>query len=339
MKSVKDRLLFLLSLTLTGIMANAQPAGRVFDPEYTPAHDPVVAFCDGRYYVFTTGMGISVMSSDDMKNWRSEKQVLDPIPQWAIQAVPGYNGHTWAPDIIFRNGLWYLYYSCSTFASNGSCIGVATNKTLNTESPDFKWTDHGKIIQSVPNRDKWNAIDPNIIIDDDGTPWMAFGSFWDGLKMTRLDDSMLKLSDPQEWHPLWHRPELMSGKMDLKSQPGDGSVEAPFIFRHDGWYYLFASLDLCCRGERSDYKVAVGRSKSVTGPYIDRDGKPVTDGGGTLVIQGNDRYVGVGHCSVASFNGKDWMFFHGYDKNRRYNGMLLIRPITWDNEGWPSVTL
>ena len=163
----------LLLAATSGIPAAS--AQRPLSPEYTPVHDPVAAYCEGRYYIFSTGMGISVMSSEDMKNWRFEKQVLDPIPEWAVKAVPGYNGHTWAPDIIYRNGLWYLYYSCSTFASNGSCIGVATNKTLNPESPDFKWTDHGKIIQSVPNRDKWNAIDPNIIIDDEGTPWMAFG--------------------------------------------------------------------------------------------------------------------------------------------------------------------
>ncbi len=336
----KTSILLTVMAAIFSMAAYGQAPGRpAITPEYTPVHDPVVAFCDGRYYMFSTGMGICVMSSDDMKNWSFEKQVLDPIPEWAVKAVPGYNGHTWAPDIIYHNGLWYLYYSCSTFASNGSCIGVATNKTLNPESPDFKWTDHGMIIQSVPNRDKWNAIDPNIIIDEEGTPWMAFGSFWDGLKITRLDESMLKLSDPQEWHPLWHRPELMSGKMDLKSEPGDGAVEAPFIFRHDGWYYLFASLDLCCRGENSNYKVAVARSKSVTGPYLDRDGKLATNGGGTIVAQSNDRYVGVGHCAVVTFDGKDYIFMHGYDKTRRYNSMLITRQIVWDKDGWPIINL
>ena len=127
--------------------------------------------------------------------------------------------------------------------------------------------------------------------------------------------------------------------MDLKSEPGDGAVEAPFIFRHDGWYYLFASLDLCCRGENSNYKVAVARSKSVTGPYLDRDGKLATNGGGTIVAQSNDRYVGVGHCAVVTFDGKDYIFMHGYDKTRRYNSMLITRQIIWDNDGWPIINL
>ena len=128
-------------------------------------HDPVMIVEDGKYYLFSTGNGISVMSSRDMLDWQFEKPVFDNPPQWAVDMIDGYKGHTWAPDIIYHDGLYHLFYSCSAFGKNTSAIGHATNKTLNPDSPDFKWVDHGPVIQSVPNRDAWNAIDPNLIID------------------------------------------------------------------------------------------------------------------------------------------------------------------------------
>ena len=146
---------------------------------YPNVHDPVVAFCDGRYYVFTTGM--TVLSSADMKSWKFEKRVFDATPQWAVDK--GFRGMPWAPDIQYINGKWYIYYSYSGFGKNKSAIGVATNKTLNPNSPDFKWEDQGMILESVPGRDEWNAIDANVLVDDDGTGWLVFGSFWRRIKI------------------------------------------------------------------------------------------------------------------------------------------------------------
>lgn len=315
--------------------------------EYPGAHDPVAAYCDGRYYVFTTGM--NVMSSPDMKHWRYENNVFKSAPQWAQDK--GFRGMPWAPDIQYINGKWYIYYSYSGFGKNKSAIGVATNKTLNPESPDFKWEDQGMIVESVPGRDEWNAIDANVMVDDDGTGWLVFGSFWRGIKMCKLNEDYTKLADPQEWFPVSRRPEgtapetvstdtaVSPDPRGLDFDAGNGAVEAPFLFKHDGKYYLFVSFDLCCRGAKSTYNVVVGRADKITGPYYDKNGVDMMNSGGTLVCGGNDQFAGAGHCAVVTFDGKDYIFMHGYDKDYDYDSKLLIREITWSADGWPVVNL
>ena len=340
---------FVLLGLLATLTLSAQPRGprRGTVVENPDAHDPVAAFCDGRYYVFTTGL--TVMSSEDLKSWRFEDRVLPETPEWAVKK--GFRGMPWAPDIQFINGQWYIYYSYSVFGKNISAIGVATNKTLNPDSPDFKWVDHGMIVESIPGRDEWNAIDANVIVDEDGTGWLCFGSFWRGIKMFKLDETMLRMAEPQEWYPLCRRPEgtapIIAGGADgLKLDPrgsdfdaGNGAVEAPFIFHHGGYYYLFVSYDLCCRGKNSTYNVVVGRAEKVTGPYIDKDGVPLMQGGGTVVAKGDDRYAGMGHCAVVTFGGQDYMFLHGYDGQADYRSKLLIGKIFWTADGWPVLTL
>src|SRR5262245_58579011 len=110
-------------------------------PPLISVHDPVMIKQDSMYYLFCTGRGVSMWLSKDMINWKREKQVFDTLP-WAVKAVKGFSNHVWAPDISFHNGLYYLYYSVSAFGKNTSCIGVATNKTLHPNSPDYKWIDH-----------------------------------------------------------------------------------------------------------------------------------------------------------------------------------------------------
>ena len=342
--SILAVLLILAALPLSAQRHGPAVGSVVTDPD---AHDPVAAFCDGRYYVFSTGL--TVMSSADLKSWRFEERVLPDTPQWAKDK--GFRGMPWAPDIQYINGQWYLYYSYSVFGKNISAIGVATNKTLNPESPDFGWTDHGMIVESIPGRDEWNAIDANVIVDEEGTGWLCFGSFWRGIKMFKLDSTMLRMAEPQEWYPLCRRPEgtapdIAGGADGLKLDPrgsdfdaGNGAVEAPFLFRHGGYYYLFVSYDLCCRGKNSTYTVVVGRSEKVTGPYIDRDGRPLMQGGGTVVAQGDERYAGMGHCAVVNFGGQDYMFLHGYDGQADYRSKLLIGKIGWSADSWPELRL
>ncbi len=339
-----------IKLILIGLLAaialSAQPQ-RATEFEYPDAHDPVAAFCDGRYYVLTTGMGI--MSSADLVKWRFEGHALDGIPQWA--EAKGFRGMPWAPDIFFHEGTYYVYYSYSHFGKNSSAIGVVTNKTLNPESPDYKWVDQGMIVESIPGRDEWNAIDANVIMDEEGTAWLAFGSFWRGLKMFRLDETLTRMAEPQEWFPISRRPEgtapeTVSTDDAVTADPrgtdfdaGNGAVEAPFIFKHGDYYYLFVSYDLCCRGAKSTYNVVVGRSEKVTGPYYDKDGVSLMMGGGTQVVKGNEQFAGAGHCSVYNFNGKDIIFMHGYDKDQDYRSKLLVRDLTWSEDGWPVVKL
>ncbi len=321
-------LAMLLGLAWDGFAQQPQVTGNPF------VHDPVMAKQGDTFYLFATGEGVSVMSSKDLKTWKFEKPVFAEAPQWAVEAVKGYKGHTWAPDIIYHNGQYHLFYSCSAFGKNTSAIGHATNPTLDPADPNFKWTDHGKIIQSVPYRDMWNAIDPNIIIDENGTPWMSFGSFWDGIKMVKLTDDMMQVAQPEEWHSLCRRER--SFELD-DDDPGDGAVEAPFIMKHGDYYYLFVSFDYCCRGKDSTYKVVVGRSKSAIGPYVDKEGRPMAKGGGSLVIEGNADYAGIGHNSAYHFDGKDYFLCHAYSVAEDGAPKLFIREMTWTPDGWPVV--
>lgn len=289
-------------------------------------HDPVIAKEGDTYYIFATGERVTVMSSQDLRNWKFEKPVFDSAPRWATETIKGYHGHTWAPDILYHDGMYHLFYSCSTFGKNKSAIGHATTPTLCPDSPQFKWTDHGKIIQSIPNRDSWNAIDPQVIVDESGTPWMSFGSFWDGIKMVRLTKDLNQVAQPEEWYSLSRR----KGK--------NKAVEAPFIIKHGEYYYLFVSFDYCCRGVKSDYKVMVGRSAAVTGPYLDKDGKRMDEGGGSVVIQGNEHYAGVGHNAAYHWDGKDYFICHAYSIADNGEPRLIIREMTWTQDGWPIVT-
>ena len=298
----------------------------------TRVHDPVAIQQNDTYYLFCTGKGISCFSSKDLKTWKSEPAVFPEKPTWADAVVPDFKNHIWAPDVTFHNGTYYLYYSISAFAKNTSAIGLATNKTLNPTDENYKWEDKGIVIQSVPNRDLWNAIDPNLIFDETNTPWLSFGSFWNGLKMVKLNADLKTIAQPQEWYTIARRER----SFDLDdSNPGDAALEAPFIFKKDDHYYLFLSWDLCCRGENSTYKVVVGRSKSATGPYFDKEGKSLNQGGGTLIIEGNKNWYGAGHNGTYTFNGKDYIIFHAYDANDNGSPKLKISELLWNHDGWP----
>lgn len=327
------QLLTFLSISLLAVALHAQTPRRApqHDPLNPNVHDPVLAKEGDTYYLFCTGMGIGRFSSKDLKSWDLLDGCFAEAPAWTVEALPGFRNHMWAPDIIYHQGKWHLFYSCSAFAKNTSVIGHATTPTLNPESPDYKWTDHGLIVQSVPNRDHWNAIDPNIIVDEKGTPWMNFGSFWGGMKLVKLTDDMMGVAQPEEWYTLSRRDRSFEL---LDTDPGDGAVEAPFIYKHGDWYYLLVSFDYCCRGKDSDYKVAVGRSKNVEGPYYDKDGKSMEAGGGSIIFEGDDtNWVGVGHCAAYTIDGQDLFLAHAYEKETGAS-KLVFRTIEWEDE-WP----
>jgi Beta-xylosidase len=297
-------------------------------------HDPVIAKEGETYYLFSTGPGITFYSSSDMNTWRRRGRVFPGEPAWAREVAPGFNGHIWAPDIVERDGRFYLYYSVSAFGRNTSAIGVTVNRTLDPESPEYRWEDQGVVLQSVPNRDLWNAIDPAVVFDEDGTPWMSFGSFWGGLKLVRLAADLVSVAEPQEWYSLAKRERSV---LVDDADAGPAEVEAPFIYRRGGYYYLFISWDKCCRGEESTYKMMVGRAEKVTGPYLDRAGKSLAEGGGTLLLEGDAKWAGVGHNSVYAFGGKEWLVFHAYENADGGLQKLKIAELTWDAEGWPVV--
>lgn len=301
--------------------------------ERIQVHDPVMIKQGDTFYLFCTGMGITMWSSSDMVKWKKEKQVFEKAPAWAVEAIPGYSGHTWAPDISFHNEQYYLYYSVSAFGKNTSCIGVAINKTLNPNDPLYQWIDHGKVVQSVPGRDMWNAIDPNLMLDDSGTPWLVFGSFWEGIKLVKLNPEMTAPAEPQEWHTVAARPR--DYYTDEKNA-GESSIEAPFLFKKDKYYYLFVSFDFCCRGLESNYKVVVGRSENIIGPFVDKNGFKMIYGGGTTVLTGNNNWPGVGHNAAYTFDGQDYIIYHGYDARDQGKPKLLIDKLNWNADGWPT---
>ena len=327
---MKKILLLPLLFFVCNLFAQSKPS---FNDTLISVHDPVIIRQDSTYYVFCTGQGISGFSSIDMKHWKPLKPVFDKAPAWAVKEIPSFKGHIWAPDISFHNGQYYLYYAVSAFGKNTSCIGLATNPTLDPLATNFKWTDHGKVIQSVPNRDMWNAIDPNLIFDENKTPWLSFGSFWNGMKLVKLDSTLTAIAQPEEWYTIAAR------KRDFvlpDSVAGDAAIEAPFIYKHDKFYYLFVSFDYCCRGEKSTYKMVVGRSEKVMGPYTDKDGVPMNLGGGSIVLEGDKNWYGVGHNAVAGFNGTDYLVFHAYDAADKGRSKLRIEKLSWYNN-WPVI--
>jgi arabinan endo-1,5-alpha-L-arabinosidase len=267
-------------------------------------HDPCIIAAGGSYYVFCTGGGIPIRRSKDLIHWERIGSVFQDIPGWNKDEVPGVRG-LWAPDISFFNGQYHLYYAVSTFGSNRSCIGLATNATLDPNSPNYKWVDQGKVIGST-RTDNWNAIDPNIVFDEQRQPWMAFGSFWSGIKLVRID----RLSG---------KPQGISAFHDLAARSRPGAIEAPFMIRREGFYYLFVSFDFCARGVDSTYKIMVGRSEKIIGPFLDKDGKSMLYGGGTLVLASQGHVRGPGHNAALE------------EKCRTQDGIVpsLRRPLAW----------
>jgi arabinan endo-1,5-alpha-L-arabinosidase len=297
---------------------------------------------DDTFYVFATGGGrrtgiIPIRCSKDLNNWKLRSSVFEKLPEWATKEIPGSRG-AWAPDISYFNSKYHLYYSVSTFGRNNSAIGLATNKTLDPNSPDYKWEDQGMVVRSTEGQDDWNAIDGNLVLEGKDKAWLCWGSFWSGIKMRRIDRNSGKFSSKDtKLYSLASRPR--SGLH--QTPPVQGSIEAPFIIKHNGFWYLFVSFDFCCRGANSTYRIMVGRSKKVVGPYKDRDGKPMTEGGGTELLAASEggQWVGPGHCAVVQDITGDYLVFHAYRAQREQGvpaSELKISTIAWEN-GWPVV--
>jgi len=293
-------------------------------------HDPVIIREGEWYYVFATGG--SIRRSKDLRHWTACGRVFEKLPEWAAKEIPGVRGGYWAPDISFHNGVYRLYYSVSTFGKRDSALGLATNRTLDPGNPAYKWVDEGMVFRSH-SEDDFNAIDPNLAVDQKGRHWLVFGSFWGGIKMRRIDPVSGKLStEDTTLYTLAGRP---------RSPKPDGgmtaaAIEAPFIVRHGSWFYLFVSFDYCCRGANSTYNVVVGRSRNITGPYLDVSGKPMAEGGGTRLTTGTSLWRGPGHQGLLlRKKGPDLMVFHAYD-GATGRPALQISTVVWEHD-WPRV--
>lgn len=338
--------LHLITLSVTMMISNVALAQeqngeerkiREFVTSNPMVHDPVMAKEDGVYHIFATGMGIQRMTSKDRKNWQVKAMpVMTVIPKWTRDSVPGFDKHVWAPDIIRWHNKWWLAYSCSTFGKNGSAIGLLSAAKL--DSPI--WNDEGCIVASRENRDNWNAIDPNFVIDDNDTPWMVWGSFWDGIQIVRLDTTMhvAKGEKPRTLARRYAPGTTTAEPNPTSAHAGTNAIEAPFVMKHQGYYYLFVSWDYCCRGSKSNYRVAVGRSKNVDGPYLDKRSNDMLNGGGTVLLEGDKKqYEATGHCAAYSIDGKDIFICHGYSTEMKGAPVLIQREIRWTDDGWPEL--
>lgn len=299
--------------------------------DITGVHDPAMVKINGEYVVFVTSHQgnkysfLPARTSRDLKHWIFRGPAITSLPEWAEKEVPGVSG-IWAPDVLQVGGQTRLYYSLSRFGENRSAIGLLTNDSFDPEKPSAGWIDRGLVIRSGPD-DDFNAIDPNVLIDQTGRHWLNFGSFWTGIKLIELNKvTGLPLADAP-LHAIARRAD-------------PGAIEAPFIYTHDGYYYLFASFDRCCRGVKSTYHVMVGRSRKVTGPYLDKAGRDMMDGGGSVVISADletdPRFKGPGHQAVLRDGDRDLIIYHAYDAKNDGKPTLRIQQLEWDENGWPQ---
>ena len=290
---------------------------------------------DGYFYTYATqdNWGTStateritpILRSTDLINWEDMGDAFDSQPNWNI----GQN-LVWAPDIIFRDGKYYLYYSLSVWAGSNPAIGVAV-----CDTPDGKFTDLGKILDSndsgVPN-----SIDPYFFTDTDGQSYIFWGSF----------------------HGLYGVPMEADGitaKLNEKFQFAGNAFEAPYIFIKDGYYYFFGSVGSCCDGPNTSYHVTVARSESLEGPYLDKNGNDIMDamdwGYGEndtknlSILMKSSNIIGPGHNSeiVQDDEGQDWILYHGIKKpnynlpNGATRRPLFLDKVIWDDNGWPKI--
>jgi arabinan endo-1,5-alpha-L-arabinosidase len=310
------------------------PAKSATASQYTFIHDPSMAQEDGAYYVFSTGDpagvigngNIQIRTSRNLRDWTYTGTVFAAKPAWITSAL-GAIPNLWAPDISYFSGLWHLYYAGSSFGSNNSVIGLATTPTLNPSSPKYHWTDDGLVFQST-STDDYNAIDPSLVTAANGAKWLVFGSYWSGIKLIGLD--------PATGKPATSPPVIDS----LAAKPFPDPEEGAGIVYHGGYYYLFVAVDTCCRGISSTYHIQVGRSASITGPYVDAFGTALLSGGG-LEVQGTDAgMIGPGSPFVFAARGdqnrsdQNWLVYHYYDAYDSGAAWLQIRPLAWV-DGWP----
>ena len=280
-------------------------------------HDPAIVHAGDQYLLFSTGAGIPTKVSSDLRSFREAGVVFTQNPDWIAEEVPGATD-LWSPDVAFFGGVYHLYYAASTFGSSRSCIGHGSSETLGT---DITWLDRGPVICSntTATFDDWNAIDPGVLVRG-GEVWLAFGSYLSGIKLIRLDDN----GDHDG-------SELVS----IAARPDAVAIQASALAEHGGFAYLFSSFDSCCQGADSTHKIMVGRADDVTGPYLDRSGAALLDGGGTLLLESDDRWRGPGSNDVLVDGNRIYNVYHAYDAANGGRPTLRISSLIWDEAGWP----
>lgn len=314
-------------------LANYSLAGDV-----NPVLDPSIMRQGSTYYAFSTdvtgypGTGhLPIRCSQDRVNWARCGSIFpDSIPGWIVSAVPGATG-LWAPDISHFNGLYHVYYCAFTLRSNRTVIGLATNTTLDPNDPAYRWVDNGPVLASKPG-DDFNALDPTILVDGDGSVWLTYGSYWTGIKQRQIDPQtgLLLAANPRHY--------------DLATRPGvpNNPIEGASLVRHGNYYYLFVSVDYCCEATAAEdnYKEAVGRSNSPHGPFVDQAGTLLINGGGTVLLEGNTSWNAPGGATayIDEGTGESLLVFHAQRLSQQAMPFQWLTRLDWVND-WPVITI
>lgn len=285
--------------------------------------------CNDEYWVFYTGRGVPSYHSKDLVKWQRGPAVFKAAPEWIAGTVPeNRNMSYWAPDVMKVGDRYLLYYSVSSMGKMTSAIGLATTPTLDPKDPAYRWTDEGVVVRTQEGQkgDAYNAIDPSVFRDDDGSLWLTFGSYWTGVKLVQLDPKTGKRIAPDS---------------KIYSLAYNESIEASYLCKHDDYYYLFVNWNGCCQGTNSTYNIRVGRSKTITGPYLDKVGSDMLHSGGSVFLATkNGPLFGPGHAGTLNAEGKHW-FTSDFEGDVRMNGKatLAIMPLKWNADGWPEATV
>lgn len=293
-------------------------------------HDPSTIIKEGSsYHVFLTGLGgqpnqgIYHKVSRDLENWLDRPKILTPAPAWVATEVPNNDGTFWAPDIIKFGDEYRLYYSVSTFGERESAIALATTTSLSSNV----WTDQGPIIDSEPFS-AFNAIDPSVMFDEDTQRmWMSYGSFSNGIHIMELN--------PTTGKPFSSNPATVHVARNTGSPINE--IEASYLYKHDGFYYMFVNWGGCCAGVDSTYELRVGRSTNPTGPFVTRDrrGPTMLNGGGEFFLGTEGNFIGPGHISIFSEADTDYFAYHYYDGGDNGIPKYNIEELAWTMDGWP----
>ena len=284
-----------------------------------------VVKCKNEYWVFYTGRGVPSYHSKDLAHWVPGPAVFNTPPEWIAHTVPENRDMIyWAPDVMKVGDRYLLYYSVSSMGKMTSAIGLATNPTLDPNDPACHWTDQGPVVQSHEGGD-FNTIDPALFQDDDGSLWLTFGSYWSGIKLVQLDPLTGKRLNPDA---------------PLIPLAYNGSIEASYLCKHAGYYYLFVNWGACCQGPRSTYNIRIGRSKLITGPYLDKNGVDMLQHGGSLFLGHRGPLIGPGHAGTLVDQDKSW-FTCDFEGDLRMGGQatLAISPLQWQADGWPQAVV
>ena len=303
---------------LSGAIAGAAPV-HALEGE-TGIHDPsTVIVHAGRYYTYGTG-GLPILSSDDGWTWQRQGSVMSALPDGkpGAETLARGGNNSWAPDVVRVGDQYFMYYSAPGTQPK-SAIGLLVGRTLDPSSPDYGWRDAGPVVWSDGIEDS-NAIDPGVLLDPtDGRLWLTYGSYFGYIRLVELDPKTGKR----------RYPDRAPVNIAVNS-------EASILIHRDGWYYLLVTHGSCCQGANSTYNIRMGRSRKVTGPYLDNMGVDMLEGGGKLFAASRGRHVGPGHFGLLDLGQGLQKFSLHYEADLDRGGVsvLDIRPLLW-RDGWP----